>query len=290
MTVANALPHDDAANWLLARTAYRPTVGIIAGSGLGELADGVAHPEVFPYADIPHFPTSTVAGHAGQLVLGLLAGVPVCLMRGRVHFYEGYSMQEITLPVRVMARLGVRTCIVTNAAGGINPDFEVGDIMVIQDHINLPGLAGHNPLRGPNDDRLGPRFPDMSNAYSPTLRRLAHQVAGELGLALREGVYVMVAGPNYETPAELRYLRLIGADAVGMSTVPEVLVARHSGMRVLGLSLITNKVIFTPRDTDEPLELHQEVLDVGARRAKELQRLVVGVVERLQEPSVDQNR
>lgn len=282
-TPAPSFPYDEAAEWLRARTTYRPTVGIIAGSGLGGLAEGVESPDIFPYADIPHFPVSTVAGHAGRLVIGTLEGVSVCLMDGRVHFYEGYSLQEITLPVRVMARLGVSVCIVTNAAGGINADFEVGDIMVIQDHINLPGLAGHNPLRGPNDDRLGPRFPDLSNAYSPTLRRLAHQVAAELGLTLREGVYAMVAGPNYETPAELRYLRLIGADAVGMSTVPEVLVARHSGMRVLGFSLITNKVRFTPRDTDEPLELHQEVLDVGARRARDLQRLVAGVVKRLGE-------
>ncbi len=272
---------EEAVEWLRARVRRRPVVAIVAGSGLGGLVHAVSEAERFPYADIPHFPVSTVAGHAGELIVGSLAGVEVCLMGGRVHFYEGYTMHQVTLPVRVMAGLGARICIVTNAAGGINPDFAVGDIMVIRDHINLPGLAGHNPLRGPNDERWGPRFPDLSNAYSPTLRRLARQSAGALGLTVREGVYAMVAGPNYETPAELRLLRLVGADAVGMSTVPEVLVARHAGVRVLGLSLITNKVILEPREDDAPLELHQEVLDVGARRADDVRRLIVEIVTRL---------
>jgi len=198
------------ARWILERTSHRPRIGIIAGSGLGGLGDGLDSAQVFPYGDIPQFPQSTVAGHAGRLVLGRLGEVPVVVMQGRFHFYEGHSMYRVTLPVRVMATMGIEALIVTNAAGGINPDFDVGDIMCITDHIFIPGMAGHHPLIGANDDRLGPRFPDLSNAYSPTLRRLAHEVAAEQDLTLREGVYVMVSGPSYETPAELRFLRAIG--------------------------------------------------------------------------------
>lgn len=269
------------ARWILERTPHRPRVGIIAGSGLGGLGDGLESAQVFPYGDIPQFPQSTVAGHAGRLVLGRLSNVPVVVMQGRFHFYEGHSMHRVTLPVRVMATMGIETLIVTNAAGGINPAFNVGDIMCISDHIFIPGMAGHHPLIGPNDDRLGPRFPDLSNAYSPTLRRLAHEVAAEQGIDLRDGVYVMVSGPSYETPAELRFLRAIGADAVGMSTVPEVVVARHQGVKVLGFSLITNKVITEPRESDEPMELHEEVVAIGNQRAAVLRELVRGIVARL---------
>lgn len=269
------------AHWILERTPHRPRIGIIAGSGLGGLGDGLDSAQVFPYGDIPQFPQSTVAGHAGRLVLGRLGNVPVVVMQGRFHFYEGHSMYRVTLPVRVMATMGIEVLIVTNAAGGINPAFDVGDIMCISDHIFIPGMAGHHPLIGPNDDRLGPRFPDLSNAYSPSLRRLAHEVAAEQGVALRDGVYVMVSGPSYETPAELRFLRAIGADAVGMSTVPEVIVARHQGVKVLGFSLITNKVITEPRESDEPLELHEEVVAIGNERAAVLRELVRGIVARL---------
>lgn len=280
-TVIPYAAYETAAQWILTRTEHRPTVGIISGSGLGGLAEGVEHADVFPYADVPNVPSSTVAGHAGRFVLGELAGTTVVVMQGRLHLYEGYSLQHITLPVRVMKLLGIETLIVTNAAGGLNADFEVGDIMVIEDHINVPGLAGNNPLRGPNDERFGPRFPDLSNAYSPSLRRVAREVAEAQTVDLQEGIYVMVAGPSYETPAELRFLRTVGADAVGMSTVPEVIVARHGGVCVLGLSLITNKAIFQPRESDDPLPLHEDVVEIGERRAAAMLRLVTGVVSQL---------
>lgn len=271
----------EAADWIGARTQHRPRVGLITGSGLAALADEVVDAASFAYDEVPHVPSSTVAGHAGRFVLGELAATPVVMMQGRLHFYEGYSLHQLTLPIRVMALLGIEVLIVTNAAGGINADFTVGDIMLIEDHMSLPALAGYTPLRGPNDERFGPRFLDMSNAYSPTLRGIAEAVAAAEGLTMQRGVYVMVAGPSFETPAELRFLRTIGADAVGMSTVPEVLVARHSGVRVVGLSLITNKVRFHPRDSDEPLSLHEDVLEVGERRAGDMMRLVTGVVSRL---------
>ncbi len=221
-----------------------------------------------PYGDIPGFPCSHVAGHANELVLGKLGGRPVMAMRGRIHMYEGYSGAEVAFPVRVMQALGVRALVVSNAAGGLNPDFQTGDLMLIRDHIFLPGLAGHNPLRGPNEDSLGPRFPNMSDAYDANLRSLAQRAAGQ---RLREGVYMMVAGPSYETPAEYMALRAMGADAVGMSTCPEVIVARHMGVRVLGISLITN--VLTGVGVS-----HEEVLAAAAAAADRFCDLVEGVL------------
>ena len=245
-------------------------VGLILGSGLGGLAERVGTPTVVPYGDIPGFPTSGVEGHANRLVLGTLAGVPVVAMQGRAHLYEGYSPQEVVFPTRVMAQLGARTLIVSNAAGGLNLSFRAGDLMVIADHIFLPGLAGLNPLGGPNDDSVGPRFPNMTDAYDPALRALARELAPDL----REGVYVMVAGPSYETPAEARWLRSLGADAVGMSTCPEVVAARHMGLRVLGMSLISNVL------TGEPVS-HEEVLATANEAAQRFCGLVERIVERL---------
>jgi len=276
----------EAASFIASRSAYLPTIGIITGSGLAGLADAVAAPDRIPYAQIPHFPVSTVLGHPGELVLGKLEGHQVILQHGRVHFYEGYSMQRVTLPIRVMRELGVKTLIVTNAAGGINPAFQAGDIMCIKDHLNLVGMAGFNPLRGPNDPELGPRFPLMAGAYDPKLRKLAHQVAAELGFTLQEGVYVMLAGPTFETPADLRFLRLIGVDAVGMSTVPEVVVARHGGMRVLGLSHISNVADPDRMELEGPPaaeSLHEDVLAAGEQAVPRLIALIRGVIRRLDE-------
>jgi len=251
------------------------------GSGLNALAESVTNADVIPYAELPNFPQPTVEGHTGQLVCDELEGRQIVVMQGRVHYYEGYTMQEVTFPIRVLHELGVKWLIITNAAGGINSAFRVGDLMVITDHLNLIGMAGLNPLRGPNDPTLGPRFPDMSQAYDPALRRLAHQVAKELGFSLQEGVYVCLAGPSFETPADLRFLRMIGVDAVGMSTVPEVNVARHMNMRVLGISAISNIVILEPahgRGTT-----HEEVLEAGRQVAPRLTALLKGVVRRIAE-------
>lgn len=236
-----------AADFVRAHSTHRPTVGLILGSGLGALADAIESSEIVATADIPHWPTSTVQGHSGRLVIGPMAGQTALVLQGRTHFYEGYSMGHVTLPIRVMIELGIKTLIVTNAAGGLNPDFEPGDLMIIRDHINFPGMAGNNPLRGPNDERYGPRFPDMTTAYDPALRALAQRVAADAGFALREGVYAYVGGPSFETPAELRFLQRAGADAVGMSTAPEVVVARHAGLRVLGISTIANLALPTRR-------------------------------------------
>lgn len=249
----------------------QPSTGLILGSGLGMLADDVADATVIPYTDIPGFAASTVVGHAGRLVIGNLAGKPVLVMAGRLHFYEGYSLEQTTFPVRVMHALGVSTLIVTNAAGGLNPAYRAGDIMLIADHINIPGMAGNHPLRGPNDERLGPRFPAMNAAYDPELRARARAIAARLDIPLQEGVYIFISGPSYETPAEVRMLRTLGADAVGMSTVPEAIVARHSGMRVLGLSTITNVAI-----TDEAggSANHEEVLETATIVGPRLRSLV----------------
>ncbi len=219
------------------RWSGTPEVGIILGSGLGALAEAVTAPVAVPYREIPHFPVPGAAGHAGALVLGRLEGREVAIMRGRCHLYEGYSAQEVTFPVRVLARLGARVLIVTNAAGGLNPAFQAGDLMLISDHINFTGT---NPLVGPNDEALGPRFPDLSAAYDPALRAAAERVASAESVPVRTGVYAGVLGPSYETPAEIAMLRGWGADAVGMSTVAEVIAARHAGLRVLGISAITN--------------------------------------------------
>src|SRR4030095_5199150 len=232
---------DEATNVIRRRTSYRPRVGLILGSGLNSLADSVQKADIIPYGDLPNWPISTVEGHVGRLVIGELEGPIVLVMQGRIYFYEGYGMPAITLPVRVMQRLGLEMLFVTNAAGGVHPDFVPGDVMLITDNLNLMGMTGANPLMGPNIDELGPRFPDMSQAYDPELMDLARQVASAENLQLREGIYCALSGPSFEGPADLRFLRGIGADAVGMSTAPEVIVARHGGMRVLGLSGISNK-------------------------------------------------
>ncbi|XP_038562818.1 purine nucleoside phosphorylase 6 [Micropterus salmoides] len=270
--------YKETADWLLAHTEQRPKVAVICGSGLGGLADMLSDKIVVPYKDIPHFPVSTVMGHAGQLVFGKLQGRECVCMQGRFHFYEGYNIHTVTYPVRVFFLLGVDTLIVTNAAGGLNDSYNVGDIMLIKDHINMPGFAGQNPLCGHNDERFGVRFPCMSDAYERELRDLAKQTAKEQGCDsfLQEGVYCMLAGPTFETIAECRVLQTLGADAVGMSTVPEVVVARHSGMRVLGLSLITNKVV-TDYDSNDKAN-HEEVLKTTQRRTQDLQRLVSNLI------------
>ncbi len=260
------------------RTSTQPTVALILGSGLGELADELENAVAIPYAEIPHFAHSTVVGHAGRLVLGMLEGVPVVVMQGRFHCYEGYEPRVLTLPVRVMRMLGAQVLLVSNAAGGVNPIYRTGDFMLIRDHIYMPGLVGASPLIGQNDERFGERFPPMAKAYDPELRALALAVANSyLELTLREGVYTMVAGPSYETGAELRFLRAIGTDAVGMSTVPEVIVARHMSMRVLGLSLITNTAT-----GDETKEVnHAEVLAAGDAARQGFAALVRGIVREL---------
>ncbi|MCA9875354.1 MAG: purine-nucleoside phosphorylase [Ardenticatenaceae bacterium] len=261
------------------RTRYMPQVGLVLGSGLSDLANAVKSADVIPYAEIPHWPASTVIGHSGQLVIGQLEGQTVLVQQGRAHFYEGYSPAQVVFPVRVMHALGIHTLIVTNAAGGINRSFEPGDLMLIKDHLNFVGIAGNNPLRGPNDERIGPRFPDMTQAYDPALRRLALETAAAQGLKLHEGVYAYVAGPSFETSAELRFLHLIGADAVGMSTVPSVIVARHAGMRVLGISSITNKAILDP--TSEAVVSHEEVLETGKMIVPRLTKLLYGLLPQL---------
>lgn len=270
---------EEAANLIRSRTQHSPTVGLILGSGLSPLGADVTEPDIIAYSDIPHFPVSTVEGHLGRLLVGQLEGQEVLVMQGRAHYYEGYSMQRIALPVRVMHALGIHTLIVTNAAGGLNPAFRPGDLMLITDHINLIGMAGLNPLRGPNDPHLGPRFPDMSQAYDPELRQIALKVAAELGLALRQGVYICLSGPSFETPADLRFLRMIGADAVGMSTVPEVTAARHAGMRVLGLSGISNVASLEPSEGHETT--HEEVLETGQALVPKLIALIKGVLREI---------
>jgi purine-nucleoside phosphorylase len=258
------------------RTQIAPQIAIILGSGLGALVDDVQVDVAFPYREIPGFPVSTVTGHAGQLVLGTLEGKPVVVMQGRFHAYEGYPMSLVIFPVRVMRALGATSLIVTNAAGGLNPDLNPGDAMLITDHVNV---MGNNPLVGPNEDAIGPRFPDLSRAYDPELRALALDVARREGITLRQGVYVAWLGPTYETSAERRYLRLIGGDAVGMSTVPEVIGAKHAGMRVLGLSAITNVATGSP---DQPPDSHEEVVAMAKIAGKKLVRLVRGMIAEMQ--------
>ena len=256
------------------RTSATPRIGIILGTGLGGLARDIAVETRIPYGDIPGFPLSTVESHAGQLLVGRLGGKPVIAMQGRFHRYEGYDLQQVTFPVRVMRALGVETLIVSNACGGMHPLWAPGDLMLIADHINL---LGDNPLTGHNDESLGPRFPDMSMPYDKDLRALARQIATELGITLREGVYVAVAGPNLETRAEYRMLRMMGADVVGMSTVPEVIVANHGGMRVVGISIITDQCL---PDALEPAEIGR-ILETAGRAEPALTRLVTTLVERL---------
>jgi purine-nucleoside phosphorylase len=267
------------ADYIREHSRHRPSVGLILGSGLSGLAQQIEDADVLEYAKIPHFPISTVAGHAGRLVIGKLAGATVCAMQGRFHYYEGYSMQSVTLPIRVMQRLGISTLILTNAAGGLNPAFAVGDIMLIEDHINFVGMAGVNPLRGPNLDEFGPRFPAVNHTYTPYLRRLAKRVAAAQGVPLQQGVYAVLSGPNFESPAEIRMLRLLGVDAVGMSTVPEALVAHHAGLDVLALSTITNVAVAELDAAAEPS--HEEVIDAGKAIVPKLAALLLGVLAEL---------
>ena len=268
---------DEAADAIRSRTSYVPRVGLILGSGLNSLADAVQKADVIPFADLPNWPRSTVQGHAGRLVIGELEGQAVFVMQGRVHFYEGYSMSQITLPVRVMIRLGLEMMIVTNAAGGINPDYVPGDVMLIKDNLNLVGMSGANPLMGPNIDELGPRFPDMSRAYDLELMEKARKVAAENNILLRVGVYCGLSGPAFESPADLRFLRMAGADSVGMSTVPEVIVARHGGMRVLGFSGISNKANLD----GSTLTTHEEVIEAGKVITPKIETIIRGVLRTL---------
>jgi purine-nucleoside phosphorylase len=268
--------YDETADAILGQTAHRPAIGLILGSGLNALADAVAEATVLPYGELPHFPVSTVAGHAGRLVIGELAGVTVCVMQGRFHAYEGYSLQATTFPVRVMQRMGVRTLILTNAAGGVNPNFAIGDLMLIEDHINFAGMGGFNPLIGPNLDEFGPRFPAMNHTYTRRLRELTMQVGAEQTLPLRRGVYTFLSGPTFESPAEVRMLRRLGADAVGMSTVPEAIVAHHAGMEVLAVSTITNLCIDELDAASEPS--HEEVQTAGRVIVPRLTKLLMGVL------------
>ena len=265
---------EEAAAVVRERFGKRADVALILGTGLGRLAAEIETPVSVDYAEIPYFPLSTVESHAGRLLCGTLAGKTVIAMQGRFHRYEGYSLQQVTFPVRVLHALGAKTLVVSNACGGMHPLWGAGDLMLIADHINL---LGDNPLTGPNDDRLGPRFPDMSDAYDAELRVLARAVALARGIELREGVYVAVSGPNLETRAEYRFLRAIGADVVGMSTVPEVIVAVHAGMRVLGLSIITDLCL---PDSLEPATVEQ-IIAVANRAEPRLTQLVVAVLERL---------
>ena len=255
----------------------QPRVGLILGTGLGGLAEAIEKPVIIPYSEIPEWPVSTVQGHAGRLVAGGLDGQTLLVMQGRVHFYEGYDMAQVTLPVRVMQRLGIEILIVTNAAGAINPGYQPGDVMLITDHLNLAGMAGLNPLIGPNLDEFGPRFPDMSQAYDRPLCDLARKVARENSVLLHEGVYVGLSGPSFETPADLRFLRTSGADTVGMSTVPEVTVARHGGTRVLGFSGISNKANLD----GNTITSHEEVLAAGKDIVPKLETLIRGVLRAL---------
>jgi purine-nucleoside phosphorylase len=268
---------DEAVAAIRDRSALSPLVALVLGSGLGRLAHEVENPHVIPYREIPHFPLSTAPSHAGRLVLGTLEGKPVAVMAGRVHMYEGYSAPEVVFPVQTLRRLGAETLIVTNAAGGVNLEYEAGTLMVISDHINL---TGRNPLVGVSEPALGTRFPDMTDAYSPALRSLASRVAAEMEEPLPEGVYLGLLGPSYETPAEIRMARSLGADAVGMSTVVEVIAARHAGMEVLGISCITNMaagILPTPLSEEEVIETAERV---SSRFATLLRGIVAALPER----------
>ena len=261
----------EAAEYVRARIGETPRIGLILGSGLGGIAEVIEDKHVIPYGEIPHFVCSTAPGHKGQFVAGRFGGKPVICMQGRLHFYEGHALSDIIFPVRVMKQLGVTSLIVTNAAGGINTSFQVGDLMLIEDHINFMGT---NPLIGPNDASFGPRFCDMTYTYTPALLQAAQEAAQSLGLTLQKGVYLGCTGPSYETPAEIRAFRTLGADAVGMSTVPEVIAASHCGLQVLAFSLITNMAAGI---LDQPLT-EEEVIEIGNRRGSDLQRLITRIV------------
>ena len=259
-----------------ARTTVEPRIAVVLGSGLGGFADDFEEPVAIPYDEIPGFVRSTAQGHAGRLVIGKIDSIPVLAMQGRLHYYEGYSLEEVTFPVRTFGLLGIKTLVLTNASGGINVQLSEGALMVISDHVNLMGV---NPLRGPNDDRFGPRFPDMSAVYSPELQELVVEEAKAIGIEVRRGIYGALSGPSYETPAEIHLLRNLGADAVGMSTVPEAIVARHMGLEVLGISCITNMAAGI---SDEPIN-HEDVMATGDRVREtftELLRRVIGAINR----------
>lgn len=265
---------DETVACIYSKTKYRPETAIVLGSGLGELGEELQQVCVIPYEELPFWQSSTAPGHSGRLLFGLLGGTPIVCMQGRLHYYEGYTMEEITYPVRVMARLGIKNLLLSNAAGGIHMDFAPGDLMLITDHINF---LGSNPLMGPNETDFGVRFCDMSYAYHPELRRIALESAQELGQKLQQGVYVAATGPSYETPAEIRMFRILGASAVGMSTVPEVIVANHCGIRVLGISCITNMAAGV---TNQPLT-EREVLETGKKSGAAFQALMMRIVEKL---------
>lgn len=269
--------YDKAVSTIRERINIQPKIGLVLGSGLGGLADSIEDAVKIPYEDIPGWPRSTVHGHSGQLVIGHLEGQPVLAQQGRAHFYEGYSMQQVTFPIRVMYHLGIETLILTNAAGGLNADFRAGDVMLLNDHINVPGMVGAHPLFGPNDESVGPRFLGMSQTYDRSLRDLAKTTAEKEGIKLHEGVYVCLSGPTFETPAEVRMLRVWGGDAVGMSTAPEVIVARHAGMRVMACSGITNEAI---AEVDSPMDAnHEEVLETGKVIVPKLTAILRGVLQ-----------
>lgn len=263
-----------AANFILEKSKYKPEIGLILGSGLGSLADSIENPEFYDYKDLPHFPVSTVEGHEGRLVIGMLNGKCVVAMQGRFHYYEGYHFNEVTFPVRVMKLIGVETLIVTNACGAVNESFKPGDLMIITDQINF---SGDNPLIGKNLNEFGTRFPDLSNAYTKDLINKAKEIANNLNIDIKTGVYMMFSGPTYETPAEIRMSRILGADAVGMSTVPEVIVAAHSGMKVLGISCLTNMAAGI---LDQPLN-HEEVVETSTRVKETFTKLVNKVIEEI---------
>jgi purine-nucleoside phosphorylase len=265
---------ESAANFIFTKTDLRPKIALVLGSGLGAFADEFETPTKIPYSEIPHFPRSTAIGHAGQLVVGKVGGIPLAGMQGRVHLYEGYSAKDVAFPIRVFARMGIKAVILTNAAGGIKREFVQGQLVVIKDHINLQGVS---PLTGPNDERFGPRFPDMTVAYDRGFREIAVGEGNRNRISLYEGVYAALPGPSYETPAEIRYLRTIGADLVGMSTVLEVIAARHSGIRVLGISCVTNAAAGI---LDQPLD-HKEVLETAERVKSQFIALLKNVIPRI---------
>ncbi len=265
---------EEAASYIASRSSIRPEIGLILGSGLGVLADSLEEAVTVNYSDIPHFPVSTVEGHAGELLLGKIGGRPVLLMKGRFHMYEGYQGETVTFPIRVMKKLGITGLLVTNAAGGVNTSYEPGDLMLISDHLNMTGT---NPLIGPNHKELGVRFPDMSEGYSKRLRAIAKDIAASQGLKLQEGVYAGLLGPSYETPAEIRMLRVLGADAVGMSTVSEVVIARHSGIEVLGISCISNMAAGI---LDQPLS-HEEVMETTDRVKQQFLKFVIQLIPQM---------
>lgn len=261
----------ESVNYIIGKTVYRPEIGIILGSGLGEIAEEIENSEIYNYVDIPNFPVPTVQGHKGRLIIGRFNGRTVLAMQGRFHHYEGYSMQQVTFPIRVMSLLGINKLIITNASGAVNLDYKPGQLMLIKDHINL---SFSNPLIGKNMDSFGPRFPDMSNAYDRELRERIKEIAKKNNIELQEGIYVCMSGPNYETPAEIKMIRTIGGDAVGMSTVPEVIVANHCNMKVIGISCMTNMAAGI---SDRPLD-HREVIEISGNVSHKLKKLLKNTI------------